>query len=154
MKSFFRKFYFASGLTLFFISGEIFLVFAALGFDLTNLRNQNEIFTKAYDIIKIQEAWEEIQQSSRSTSLSGVKIGIIDVDGVDANHEEFMGEIINGSLVGNIDFGDTPLSARVDEGGHGTAVAGIIGANNISFFKTLEADSPQMSGIVSGASSD
>lgn len=126
------------------------LAAAVFNFDLTNLRNQNAIFTKAYDIIKIQEAWKKIQNSN--PVLSGVKIGIIDVDGIDVNHQEFKGEVINGALVGNVDFGNTPLSARIDEGGHGTAVVGIIGANNISFFKTLETNSPQMSGILSGAS--
>lgn len=125
---------------------------AALNFDLVNLRNQNEIFTKAYDIIKTQETWEKIQNPGQSVPLSSIRIGIIDVDGVDVNHQEFSGEAINSSRVGKVDFGNTPVSARIDEGGHGTAVAGIIGANNISFFKTLESNSPQMSGVVGGVS--
>lgn len=120
-------------------------------FDLANLRSQNTLFTKAYDIINLQTAWEEIQRLN--PSLSNIKIGIID-SGVDAQHPEFIGMLADPNIIGAIDFGNTPISAKRDSalGGHGTQVLGIIGANNLSGLNiSLPSDSPQMNGILSGA---
>lgn len=110
-------------------------------------------YTAAYFKIKIVEAWQTI--IDLGPELAPVKIGILDT-GINANHPEFRGETIDDTLVGVVDLGETPLTAREDDPvteHHGTAVAGVIGANNLSFFMTLPPDSPQMNGIVSGVPS-
>lgn len=119
-------------------------------FDLENLRNQNSNLTKAYDIIGIEDAWEAILDPSRP--ITTPIIGIIDtgIDARNGRHAEFIG----------VDFGrSSPFSLRdraiefraALTSGHGTKVAGIIGANNLSATQVLPADSPQMNGILSGA---
>src|SRR3989338_8210789 len=116
---------------------------AAFSFDLENLRNQDSFLAKAYDIIKAQNAWEFVKNSA--ASLSPVSIGIVDT-GIDANHLEFNNP--------KIAFGSSPASALVDSNapkGHGTRVAGIIGANNVlGSGGSLPVNSPQINGIVSG----
>ncbi|MBI2122021.1 MAG: S8 family serine peptidase [Candidatus Sungbacteria bacterium] len=111
-------------------------------FDLKNLRDQNPLLTKAYDIIRLQEAWEKIIQSN-FTSFVAVIIGIMDT-GVDPDHQEFNGPQVNlGSFTRSVLF-------DFDPGGHGTQIAGIIGANNVLGTATLPLNSPQMNGILSG----
>lgn len=107
-------------------------------FDLANLRKNHPDFTVAYDRIKIQNAWELI--NARTTLLQEVVLGLIE-DGVDKNHPEFSG----------VELGRTPPALFTDLTGHGTSVAGIIGANNVSATTTLLKNSPQMNGILSGA---
>lgn len=46
------------------------------GFDLENLRNQDSFLTKAYDVIKIQNAWEFVKNNA--ADLFPVVIGIVD----------------------------------------------------------------------------
>ena len=66
-------------------------------------------YTKAF------EAWPE------PPSLAAVRVAIVD-SGIDADHPEFAGRIAGAqTFVGG--------SARVDEHGHGTFVAGVIAAN-------------------------
>jgi hypothetical protein len=110
-------------------------------FDLENLRKQNSLLTKAYDIIQIQKAWEEVIKSN--LTLFSTVVGIIDT-GIDPGHQEFNTPEVN--------LGLFPRSILLDfkDGGHGTQVAGIIGANNASRVTTLPPDSPQMNGILSG----
>ncbi len=132
------------------ISGLALSVNASIIYDLANLRGQKSLFTKAYDIIKVQDAWEQIQNSD--VLVSTTTIGIID-SGVDVQHPEFAGEFLNSILLGAVNFGNTPTSVRRDNhpGGHGTQVAGIIGANNLSGLGiVLPIDSPQMSGLLTG----
>jgi len=117
---------------------------AAFNFDLENLRNQDSFLTKAYDVIKIQNAWEFIRNNI--ANLLPVSIGIVDT-GIDANHQEFNNP--------KVDFGSSPTTALMDSSapkGHGTQVIGIIGANNVlGSGGALSVDSLQMNGIVSGA---
>lgn len=118
-----------------------FAIAEVLNFDLVNLRNQNVIITKSYDIIKILEAWQRIKEIN--PVLSSIAVGIIDT-GMDRTHQEFNTPNVNI---------DAPSSALVDSrpAGHGTQVAGIIGANNVlGSGGTLSLDSPQMNGIISG----
>ena len=94
----------------------------------------------AYLNIKIDKAWEEIEK--RNPSFSSIKIGIID-SGMDSNHPEFQ----------NVNLGNTPSSAKFDHDptGHGTQVAGIIGANNISADGPTNYRPPQTNGLLSGS---
>ncbi len=126
--------------------------FAQLSFlqDLANLRNQNAFLTAAYDKISIQKAWDAISDSG--PDLSPVVVGIIDT-GIDAGHPEFAGELIDSVIVGKVNLGNTPPDAKSDSepGGHGTQVAGIIGANNLlGLGVNVSSDSPQMNGVISG----
>lgn len=125
--------------------------FAASNFDLANLRNQSPIFTTAYDIIKVQDAWEKISATTPQSALSPIKIGVIDT-GIDAVHNEFAGEQPSGSaVIGKINLGNTTPDTRTDTVGHGTAVSGIIGANNLSGEGfAINPGSPQMNGVLSG----
>ena len=107
--------------------------------DLENLRSFNPDLTRAYDKIKIQEAWTAIKQSG--IHLSPVRIGIVDT-GVDPNHPEFQG--VNLGAIKREELRDFEPS------GHGTQIVGVIGANNLSETQPIEPSSPQMNGILSG----
>ncbi len=121
-------------------------------YDLENLRNQFPPFTKAYDNIKIQQAWEVI--TSVTPLLSPPIIGIVDF-GVEATHHEFNTPEVNFGSVNRSLLEDFIESTFLDPvGGHGTQVAGIIGANNVSRINPLAQDSPQMNGILSGVLSE
>lgn len=127
------------------VAGLIIFMFAAIvyaqliiNFDLENLRNQDINLTKAYDIIKIQKAWEAVIASAVSTSP--IVVGIVDT-GVDLNHQEFNSPDVNLGRFALTDFKPS---------GHGTQVAGIIGANNVSTVTSLPINSPQVNGILSG----
>src|SRR3989344_9229864 len=102
-----------------------------------------------FEKISLFDAWKEIE--SKNPTFSPVTIGIVDT-GVDAKHPEFAGEVIGGTLRGAVDFGSSPFFAKRDgdNEGHGTQVAGIIGASNISPFTALPAGSPQTNGIIAG----
>ena len=102
-----------------------------------------------FEKISLFDAWKEIE--SKNPTFSPVTIGIVDT-GVDAKHPEFAGEVIGGTLRGAVDFGSSPFFAKRDGDGesHGTQVAGIIGASNISPFAALPTGSPQTNGIIAG----
>jgi len=117
--------------------------------DLTNLKNNFPTLVMAYDKIKVFNAWDII--NSKTLSFSTVNIGIIDtgVDASDGRHPEFVG--VNFGQSDPISLRDNAVDFRSDlVFGHGTAVAGIIGANNLSATQALLPDSPQMNGIISG----
>ena len=117
-------------------------------FDIDNLRTQGTSSVEAYDIVQVKSAWEKIISSG--APLFPVSIGIID-SGIDITHPEFMGIQVGPSLVGAVNFAHTPISAKTDSTGHGTRVAGIIGANNLSGSGvSLPPSSPQMNGILGG----
>jgi subtilisin family serine protease len=115
--------------------------------DLKNLQTASSSLVLSYDKIKIFDAWNAIMSSSTLLFQSTTTIGIIDT-GVDVANEEFL----------NINFGNSSPFARTDkqpdafpekgDSGHGTAIAGIIGANNISAHQSYFF--PQMNGILSG----
>jgi len=109
--------------------------------DLAHLRNIDSDFTRAYDKISIQDSWNAVNESEKP--LRPVIIGILDT-GLDKSHPEFE----------NVKTGSSRGINLRDPDGHGTAVAGIIGANSVlGSGGTLPVDSPQMNGIVSGVSS-
>ncbi|KKU14933.1 MAG: Cellulose 1,4-beta-cellobiosidase-like protein, partial [Parcubacteria group bacterium GW2011_GWB1_45_9] len=118
-------------------------------FDLESLKNNFPDLAVAYDKINIFDAWKFVNKAA--ANISAVVIGIIDT-GVDANHPEFAG--VNLGILGLPAF--QALEDRAEEfrsdltAGHGTAVAGIIGANNLSATQVLPVGSPQMNGIISG----
>lgn len=106
-------------------------------FDLANLKEVSPTSTLAYDKIKIQPAWEFIKGLIPPPPFTEVIIGVLD-EGFDISHLEFVG----------VNPGRTPPAISKDS--HGTAVAGIIGANNISATSSANYIFPQMNGIVSG----
>lgn len=108
--------------------------------DTLNLGIINPDLIRAYNDIKISDSWD-ITETLISNFQKSIKIGIID-SGIDDKHPEFR----------NINFGNTPFSARFDHDslGHGTQTSGIIGANNISAFSPTNYIQPQMNGIISG----
>lgn len=135
---------------LLFFSAFIPIVFAQVigSWDLLNLFEQYKAakpnIITPYQIIQATTAWEKIKTAN--SSLNGVTIGIIDT-GVDSGHQEFNNP--------KISFGNSPPDALTDTftdeypHGHGTQVAGIIGANNVSAIASYL--SPQMNGIIGGA---
>ena len=145
--------YFIVGFVLFamLVFGLYVTKAQTFNFDLEHLRQQDELLTKAYYIISIQQAWEKML-SLASGELSQVNIGIAD-SGVEARHQEFLNP--------NVNFGSTPSFALIDtrankdRQGHGTQVAGIVGANNVlGNGGSLPLGSLQMNGILSGALSE
>lgn len=115
--------------------------------DLANLRAQDADVVWAYDRIKLEPAWNEIEE--RATDTSPVVVGVVDT-GIDATHREFA----------FVDLGSFPRSLLrdyfidPDDGrpiGHGTQIAGIIGADNKFPILTLPPNSPEMNGVLSGA---
>ncbi|MDO8520896.1 MAG: S8 family serine peptidase [bacterium] len=126
---------------------------AQTGFDIDFL-NLNQTFPalfQPFNKIQLKEAWTEI---NKTNPVRVVKIGIIDsgVDLTGERHPEFRG----------VNIGNTPADAKTDtepadipgaSAGHGTQVAGIIGANNISFPNPANYTSSHMNGILSGVHS-
>ena len=74
----------------------------------------------ALDMLNVHEAWLE------TTGSPDVLIAIIDT-GIDTDHEEFVGRI--SSLSYNSRTKTVGISQVEDDNGHGTLVAGVIGAN-------------------------
>ncbi len=109
-------------------------------FDLANLRTASSTLAAAYDRIKLQQAWETILSSG--VSLSETILGVVDTE-VQTNHPEFSG----------VNIGRTQIFTKVISNSHGTAVMGIIGANNISATPSANYIFPHMNGVISGATS-
>ncbi len=117
-------------------------------FDFVNLAQTHPDFFEPFKKIKMEESWNVI---NKTNPLRFVKIGIID-SGLDAfgeRHPEFRG----------VDLGNTSINAKIDTepadipgaaAGHGTQVAGIIGANNLSATSSANYRFPHMNGILSG----
>src|SRR3989344_8892003 len=115
--------------------------------DFEHLDSFSSFNTQAYKKIKIFDAWNFL--NTRTPSVDKVSIGFID-SGIDSLHPEFSGEKIDTQVIGKVDLGKTSFLDKFPSDEHGTAVAGIIGANNISRFVSLPVNSPHMNGIVSG----
>lgn len=122
------------------------IAFAA-GFatDLENFASTNANLVWSYIKVGLFDAWNELNNGS----FAEIKIGIIDtgIDASDGRHPEFM----------DVNLGDTQAFSLKDRAaefgaptGHGTPVAGIIGANNKSSVASLPSDSPQINGVLSG----
>src|SRR3989344_354638 len=94
--------------------------------DLENIKNASPALVRAYEKIKIFDTWNEINKLN--IPFATTTVAVID-SGVDSLHPEFLG----------INFGDSDPEALIDNApelfnkpdGHGTGVAGIIGANNL-----------------------
>jgi len=112
---------------------------ASIPSDLAILKGIDEETTVAYDRIKIFDAWD----AGKDKGSSEITIGIID-SGVQSDHQEFREPDVNFGSSDNVtDLIDS------DPFGHGTQVAGIIGANNRAA-ASLSWRSLEMNGIVSG----
>jgi len=74
----------------------------------------------ALNMMDVHQAW------TQTTGSSNVLIAIVDT-GIDINHEEFTNRISNVSY--NSRTKQVGLSQVIDDNGHGTMVAGVIGAN-------------------------
>jgi len=108
--------------------------------DLANLGSPN---SAAYDKIQATSAFQALVAAG--TSFSHVTVGILDT-GIDVAHPEFN--------KGKVALGQTPTSAQLDgnPNGHGTSVAGIIGASNcVTSTVTLgSCGAGEMNGLVAG----
>jgi hypothetical protein len=131
---------------LFFCTGGVLYAEQIFSTDLAHLQSIDALSVDGYQKIHLFEAWEKIHQSG--VMLSTTTIGIMDtgVDLESGRHPEFAG----------VNFGNSDPASFVDtiSIGHGTAVAGIIGANNLSSIMTLATDSPQMNGVMSGVTNN
>ena len=81
-------------------------------------------FRVAYDAIRAPEAWRRMSDSD--ISLQPVRIAVIDT-GISAEHDEFAIPLRGRSYVAD---GNATRPWYEDEGGHGTQISGIIGAEN------------------------
>jgi uncharacterized repeat protein (TIGR01451 family) len=116
--------------------------------DLAHLRSCDPGKTLPYDRIQVQKAWNFIAARRIPTPTKSLIVGIVD-SGINVRHQEF----------GGVDTG--PSNALLNPtdstaSGHGTSVAGIIGANNVSLFGPINTcaapQGSQMTGILSGFS--
>ena len=110
--------------------------------DSRNLEQGDAFLFKAYSLIKISDAWDIANQKVQDPISATV--GIIDtgVDTAGGRHPEFQGVALNAL--------SPELFKDSKSDGHGTQVAGIIGANNISFPSSSNYSFPQMNGVLSG----
>lgn len=117
--------------------------------DLQHLRTIDPQYTKAYDLIAVEQAWAFANGTLRGPP-NHIHVGIIDT-GIDALHPEFLGVERFGV---STDPGSTSPGSYGCPGrsvsSHGTQVAGIIGANNLSVISSLAPNSPHMNGIIAG----
>ena len=108
-------------------------------------------FLKAYqERVRIFDAWDKIKESG--TPLFPVAIGIIDsgIDARDGRHPEFENVNLKGSRPFALQDRAEYFYGSDYASGHGTKVAGIIGANNLSSTSSINYRFPQMNGILSG----
>lgn len=118
------------GLTLLslVVAGLVFAATPAFNIDLLNLELDKPIAVTAYKQVKITDALSFL--NTLSPVARQVRIGIID-SGVDMAHQEFDGVNIDAAAIAEKDN---------ETGGHGTQIAGIIGAkgnNNIGIAGTM-----------------
>lgn len=106
--------------------------------DLLNLGKFAPQHLQPFGQIKAASTWAFLDQAD--PQLTKVTIGIIDT-GFDISHPEFAG----------VDPGNTPPDAKTNLlAPHGTKVAGLIGANNISATSPANYKFPHTNGIISG----
>ena len=137
-------------LILFFMIWVSYVSAASFTIDFLNLQEAfpSLNLAAAYFKVSLKEAWGTI--NDLNPSLSRITIGVIDT-GLDVKHPEF-------SQFPKVNLGNTPLDARIDSGelmneklkSHGTNIAGIIGANNISATSSGNYVPPHMNGILGG----
>lgn len=118
--------------------------------DLLNLKTNFPSLISSYEKINIFDAWQAI--NSRRLQFGPINIGIIDsgIDVLDGSHPEFLG--VNFGHSDPFSLRDRSAEFGEFKSGHGTKVAGVIGANNVlGMGGTLPIGSPQMNGVISGA---
>jgi hypothetical protein len=96
---------------------------------------------KPYERIRIQRAYNFF--AAQALPFHPVTVGVVD-SGLDRLQPEFQGVNIRLGLL---------ASLALDLLGHGTSVAGIVGANNLGLTTCTPSNRQQMNGIVSGFSS-
>lgn len=101
--------------------------------DLEVLKTTNPAKTVAYDAIQLFDAWSFLDEVM--PALHSVRVGIVD-QGIQTNHPEFTSPQVNLVAAG----------ASTSANFHGTAVAGIIGANDQGTMNP----SAQMTGLIAG----
>lgn len=103
------------------------------GIDAVTPNDPHFIHQWAVDPIKLPQAWDI------TTGLPTVRVGVLDT-GIDSGHPDLSANMVPGAIHGDFTKTPAPLtSAPVDNYGHGTHVAGIIGAtgnNNIGIAGT------------------
>lgn len=117
-------------------------------------------YTAAYDSVNVRRAWDLIRIVGPTQSTVKTVVGILDT-GVQliVGQTPTLGTILHPEFTSpTVDFGTTPPESRIDsafdvsdprKGGHGTQVAGIIGANN-RLDVGLPYQCPSMNGVLSG----
>ncbi|OGY99598.1 MAG: hypothetical protein A2945_03050 [Candidatus Liptonbacteria bacterium RIFCSPLOWO2_01_FULL_52_25] len=135
---------FILGIVWFFTAGGVLAQVILFTEDSRNLEQADTFSFKAYSTTKIDNTWDLLNNLNPAPTFNAVKVGIIDsgVDLLNGRHPEFQGV----DLVGLT----TSVFRDGDDEGHGTQVAGIIGANNNSFPNPNQYEFPQMNGVVSG----
>lgn len=109
--------------------------------DLVQLMEEDPGLAKAYELIRLPQAWEMVAQSGIRPGR--IKVAVIDT-GLTANHEEFKTVRRSGkSYVMNRQEEELPWEE--DPNGHGTRVSGIIAAAN---------GQGRMNGILAGVMSN
>ena len=101
---------------------------------------------KAYEEVSVLSMWDLANRVD--PTLSSVGVGIVEASGVDGGHREFDG----------VEFASSTPSDLIDDGievrgvlrSHGTNVAGIIGASNLSSLGATNYVFPHMNGVMSG----
>lgn len=122
----------------------------AINSDLANLKINEPDLTVAYDNINIWAAWNAIQ--NRNVLLMPIKVGITDNEFI-KTHDEFKNVNLDISDISTVPYEyKHPCTGDISFKTHGTQVAGIIGANNVSasLFTTIN----PMNGILSGVSNN
>ncbi len=111
--------------------------------------NSSTVNDRAYRIVKAPDAWTFLHDISPAR-FSPVTVGVVDT-GILRDHPEFV------DLLGMPDVSIYPGTPQIwsqnDIDGHGTAVAGVIGANNLSAMVSLNCigdNALQMNGILGG----
>jgi len=123
---------------------------AASSFGMNDNSFLDPVLIQPFSLSSIDQSWELI--AATSPQLSEVHIGVLDT-GVNMDHPEFIGVSLKGDSPDTIvPYGNIckALLGLEDKKAHGTAVVGIIGANNISALDLSKHKDIQMNGVLSG----
>jgi photosystem II stability/assembly factor-like uncharacterized protein len=126
--------------------------FAGVTTDVSHLAvcDPSTVNDAAFKLVKAPEAWDLLATLPERV-FSSVSVGVVDT-GILRSHPEFL-DLMNQPNVTVVPAVAT-LYSENDTGGHGTASAGIIGANNLSQSFSLDcagSHASQMNGLLAGA---